>query len=74
MGRKVFDCREVGQGCVLAIVGKDEEEVIEAQVRHGAEVHGAQDTPEVRAWIRERLRSEEEWARSLLNQAVGQSS
>jgi len=73
MGRKVFDCRDVpkdgaapGAGCVLAIVGKDEEEVIENQVQHGIAVHGAQDTPEVRQWIRSLIRDEEEWARALL--------
>lgn len=73
MGRKVFDCRDVpkdssvaGADCVLAIVGTDEEEVIEHQVQHGIAVHGGQDTPAVREWVRSRIRDEREWARSLL--------
>lgn len=68
MGRKVFDCRyvssEINQdGCVFAVVGKDEEEVLAAQLEHGRHVHGAEDTPEVRAWIRAQIVDEAEWLR-----------
>ncbi len=55
MSRKMFDCREWPGPCALAISG-EEDEVVEAQLLHGVQVHGLQDTPEVRLQIRASLK------------------
>ncbi len=53
MSRKYIDCREHPSDvkCSVALSADTEEELLEAVVRHGAEVHGYEDTPEFRAKI-----------------------
>jgi hypothetical protein len=55
MARKMFDCRDWPGECALAISG-EEEDVVQAQLLHGIDVHGLHDTPEVRDQIRAALR------------------
>lgn len=57
MSRKMFDCREWPGPCTLAISGT-EDEVMETQIRHLAEVHRLADTPEVRAQVRASLKDD----------------
>lgn len=59
MARKVADCRDFPSetGCSLTISG-EEEEVVRAAVQHAVDVHGHQDTDEVRSWLREHLKDE----------------
>jgi predicted small metal-binding protein len=55
MARKYIDCREspdLSKGCSVAISADSEEEVIEAAAMHGVDVHGYQDTPELREHLR----------------------
>jgi predicted small metal-binding protein len=57
--RKVVDCRKFPSesGCTLSIAGT-EEEVLKVAVRHAAEEHGHQNTPELREQIRAMLQDE----------------
>ena len=59
MGRKVADCRDFPSenGCTLTIAGETDE-VVAAAVQHAVSAHGHEDTPEVRAWVRENLKAE----------------
>lgn len=59
MARKVADCRDFPSetGCSLTISG-EEDEVVRAAVQHAVDVHGHQDTDEVRSWLREHLKDE----------------
>jgi predicted small metal-binding protein len=59
MSRKVADCRDFPneKGCTLTISGQ-EGEVVEAAAQHAASVHGHDDTPELRTWLRENLKDE----------------
>lgn len=55
MARKYIDCREnpeTSQICSVAISADSEEEVIEAAARHAEEVHGYEDTPELREQLK----------------------
>jgi hypothetical protein len=54
MGRVMADCRrfESESNCSLTIIG-EEEEVVNAAAEHAVSVHGHDDTPELRAQIRE---------------------
>lgn len=52
--RKMFDCRNWPGPCTLAISG-EEDEVLQAQLLHVVQVHGQQDTPQVREQIRASL-------------------
>ena len=55
MARKYIDCRnypEAAQSCSVAISADTEDEVIEAAARHAEEVHGFEDTPELRDQLR----------------------
>lgn len=56
MSRKMADCRRFKSemNCSLVIIG-DEEEVVLAAAQHGATTHGHEDTPEMRAMIRDML-------------------
>ena len=64
MSRKFVDCRESPSvsGCTLKISG-EEEEVVRAAARHAADVHGHEDTPELRQEIRKTLHDEMESGR-----------
>ena len=59
MARKVADCREFPSesNCTLTISG-EEEEVVRAAAVHAADVHGHEDTPELREQIRGILKDE----------------
>jgi predicted small metal-binding protein len=51
MTRKYIDCREspeTAEVCSVAISADTEDEVIEAAARHAEEVHGFEDSPELR--------------------------
>ena len=55
MQRKTFACREWPGDCTLAITG-EEDEVVEAQLRHVAAAHGQEDGPRLRELIRASLK------------------
>lgn len=59
MARKVADCRQFPSesGCTLTIAG-EEEEVVRAAAMHAVDVHGHEDTPELREEIRKMLEDE----------------
>ena len=51
MSRYVIDCRDYppdGTNCTVALSADSREELLEAAVQHGTQVHGYQDTPELR--------------------------
>jgi hypothetical protein len=56
------DCRAMPSEskCTLVIIG-DEEEVVRAAAEHAASVHEHEDTPELRAQIREFLEPYEDY-------------
>ncbi|MBB5154043.1 DUF1059 domain-containing protein [Saccharopolyspora phatthalungensis] len=56
MARKIADCRKYPSeiNCSLTIIG-EEEEVLRAATEHAVSVHQHQDTPELRAQIRDLL-------------------
>ena len=53
MTRKIIDCRAVPNevGCTLAISGQPDE-VVAAAAQHAIAVHGHEDTPELREYLR----------------------
>jgi predicted small metal-binding protein len=53
--RKYIDCREVPSetNCTIAISADSDSELLEAAVQHAVAVHNHQDTPELRAMIRQ---------------------
>jgi predicted small metal-binding protein len=59
MARKIADCRrfESDSNCSLTIIG-EEDEVIATAAQHAETVHGHQDTPELRAQLKELLEPE----------------
>ena len=59
MARKVADCREFPSesNCTLTISG-EEEEVVRAAAMHAADVHGHEDTPELREQVRGMLKDD----------------
>jgi len=59
MARKYIDCRETpetAETCSVAISADTEDEVIEAAARHAEDVHGYEDTPELRDHLRAAVR------------------
>ena len=60
MSRKIADCRrfESDSQCTLTIIG-EEDEVVAAAANHAANVHGHQDTPELREQMRALLEAED---------------
>ncbi len=58
MTRKIVDCRDIPNevGCTLALTG-EEDEVVTAACRHAVEVHGHDDSPELRDAVRASLRN-----------------
>ncbi len=56
MGRMMADCRRFPSesNCSLVIIG-EEDEVIRAAAEHAVSVHGHEDTPEMRAQMRDFL-------------------
>jgi predicted small metal-binding protein len=59
MDRKYIDCRDYPSesGCSVAISADNEDEVIEAAAQHAVQVHGHQDSPELRAMLRDGVKS-----------------
>jgi predicted small metal-binding protein len=59
MARKIADCREFPSesGCSLTIAG-EEDEVVRAATMHAIDVHGHDDTPELREQVRGMLKDE----------------
>jgi hypothetical protein len=57
MTRKIVDCRDVPNevGCTLAMTG-DADEVVEAAARHAVDVHGHEDSAELRDMVRAGMR------------------
>lgn len=53
--RKYIDCREMPSDmkCSVAIAADTEQELLDAAVQHAVAVHGHQDSPELRAAIRQ---------------------
>ena len=53
MGRKYMDCREQdipgGTRCSLTLSADTDEELLEAVIKHGINVHGYANTPEFRS-------------------------
>jgi predicted small metal-binding protein len=58
-GRKYIDCSEFpsDSNCTLKISGK-EDEVLPVAAQHAADVHGHEDTPELREQLRGMLKDE----------------
>ena len=54
MSRKYIDCREYPGDikCTIALSADTDDELLEAAVRHAVDVHGFQDTPELRNEIK----------------------
>ena len=58
-GRKYIDCSEFpsDSNCTLKISGT-EDEVLPVAAKHAAEIHGHEDTPEMREKLRSFLKDE----------------
>jgi Protein of unknown function (DUF1059) len=59
MTRKWIDCRDFPDetGCTLYLSG-EEDQVLHAAAEHAISFHGAEDTPELREWLRSNLKEE----------------
>lgn len=59
MPRKWIDCRDFPDesGCTLYLSG-EEDHVIRAAAEHAISFHGADDTSELREWLRSNLHDE----------------
>jgi predicted small metal-binding protein len=60
MIRKFIDCRDFPRerNCSVAIFADTEDELLEAAVQHAILAHGHQDTPELRAQLRQSAKIE----------------
>jgi len=60
MPRQSIDCRDYPDdtGCTLYLSG-EENELVRAAAEHAISVHGAEDKPELREWLRTHLKEEE---------------
>jgi predicted small metal-binding protein len=58
MARKYIDCRDYPSdiNCTVALSADTEDELIEAVVQHGVNVHGYEDTPDFREQIRKEFK------------------
>jgi predicted small metal-binding protein len=58
MSRKYIDCREFPSesGCTVAISADSEDELIDAAAQHAVQVHGHQDSPELRSQLRQAVK------------------
>ncbi|MFL6850110.1 MAG: DUF1059 domain-containing protein [Sphingomicrobium sp.] len=61
MSRKYIDCREFPSesNCTVAISADTEDELIDAAAQHAAQVHGHQDSAELRAQLKGAVREGE---------------
>ncbi len=59
MPRKYMDCREYPSemNCTVAISADSDDELIEAAVQHAVASHGHTDTPELRAQLRQLIKT-----------------
>jgi predicted small metal-binding protein len=59
MSRKYIDCRDYPSesGCTVAISADSDDELIEAASQHAVQVHGHQDGPELRAMLRDGIKT-----------------
>jgi predicted small metal-binding protein len=59
MNRKTIDCRDYPSesGCTIAISADSDDELVEAAAQHAVQVHGHQDGPELRAMLRDGVRT-----------------
>ncbi len=59
MARKSIDCRDFPDetGCTHYLSG-EEEHVVRAAIEHAVSVHGHENTPELREWLRHNLKEE----------------
>lgn len=59
MARKIIDCRDFPDShCSVALSADSETELVDAAVQHAVQVHGHQDTPELREELRKIAREE----------------
>jgi predicted small metal-binding protein len=58
MSRKYIDCREFPSesNCTVAISADSEDELIDAAAYHAIQVHGHEDSSELRSQLREAVR------------------
>lgn len=61
MNRKHIDCREFPSqsNCTIAISADSEDELIDAAAHHAVQVHGHEDSPELRGQLRSAIRQGE---------------
>jgi len=61
MSRKYIDCREFPgeSNCTIAISADSKDELIDAAAQHAVQVHGHQDSPELRAQLSDAVREGE---------------
>jgi len=61
MSRRYIDCRKFPSesNCTVAISADREDELIDAAAQHAVQVHGHEDSPELRAQLREAVREGE---------------
>jgi predicted small metal-binding protein len=59
MDRKYIDCRDFPSetGCTVAISADSADELVEVAAQHAVQVHGHQDGPELRAMLRDGVKS-----------------
>jgi predicted small metal-binding protein len=60
MTRKYIDCREYPSEveCTVAIFADSDDELLEAAARHAVDVHGHEDSPELRDQLRSLFRED----------------
>jgi predicted small metal-binding protein len=59
MARKYIDCREspeTSRTCSVAISADSEEELLDAAAQHVVQVHGYEDTPELRDQLKDAIK------------------
>ena len=59
MTRKYIDCRDYPSetACTIAISADSEDELVEAAAPHAVQVHGHRDGPELRAMLRDGVKT-----------------
>ena len=61
MSRKYIDCREFPSesNCTIKISADSKSELVDAAAQHAVQVHGHQDSPELRAQLKGAVRESE---------------
>lgn len=59
MTRKYIDCREYPseKNCTIALSADSDDELVEAAAQHAVAIHGHEDTPELRSWLRQAIKT-----------------